>query len=110
MLLCHPIRHADVEAFEPSHDSLAQDPRLASVQEGRLHNRLIELCTSPWRCIFPMQHLSHPCPRPLCLSKLTPHGLDVIVVLQEQAAKVYVDLNLLQYIPAHRGLLAQSKC
>jgi hypothetical protein len=55
-----------------------------------------------------MQHLSYPCPCPLRLAKLTPHGLDIIFVLQEQVAKVSVDLDLLQYIPVHSKLIAQS--
>jgi hypothetical protein len=106
---CHPICRTNVEAFKPSNNSLAQDPRLASVQEDGLHNRLIEHCTSPWRCILPVQNLSNPCPCLLRLAKLTPHGLEVIVVLQEQAAKVSVDLDLLQRIPMHCELLTQSK-
>ena len=109
LLLCHPICRADMETFKPSHDSLAQDPRLASVQEDRLHNCLIELCTSPWRCVLPTLHLSHPCPHPSCLLKLIPHGLDIVVVLQEQVAEVSVDLDLLQYVPMQCELLAQSK-
>ncbi len=110
VLLCHPIRCTDVEAFKPSHDSLAQDQPLTSVQEDRLHDCLIELCTSPWWCILPTQHLSYPCPHPSCLLKLTPYGLDVIVVLQEQVAEVSVDLNLLQYVTVNPELLVQSKC
>ncbi len=85
VLLRHPILRTNVEAFKPSHDSLAQDPCLASVQEDGLHNHLIELCTSPWQCVLPTQHLSYPCPHPLRLAKQTLHSLDVIVLLQEQA-------------------------
>ncbi len=81
-------------------------------REDGLHDCLIELCTSPWQCVLPMQHLSYPCPRPSHLAKLTPHGLDIIVVLQEQAAEVSIaiDLDLLQYVPMHHELLVQSKC
>ncbi len=46
------------ETFKPSHDSLAYNPCLASVQEDRLHDCLVELCTSPRRCIFSAHHLS----------------------------------------------------
>jgi hypothetical protein len=46
----------------------------------------------------------------VCLAKLVPHGLDVIVILQEYAAEVPEHLDSLQHIPMHRELLAQGKC
>jgi hypothetical protein len=41
VFLRHPICHTDFESLESGHDSWAQDPRLASVQEDRLHNNLV---------------------------------------------------------------------
>jgi hypothetical protein len=55
---------------------------------------------------FLAQHLSDLWPHPAHLAKLALHGLDVIVILQEQATKVLVHLNLLQHIPMHRKLLS----
>ena len=81
VFLCHPIFHADVKSLESGHNSQAQDPCLASVQEDELHDGLVELGTHPWRQILPSQHLSNPCPRPVCLGELDLHGLDVLVIL-----------------------------
>ncbi len=75
-----------------------------------MHDCLVELCTSPRRCIFLAQHLSNPFPHSMHLAKLALHGLDVIVILQELAAKVSEHLDLLQHIPVHHKLLMQSKC
>jgi hypothetical protein len=75
-----------------------------------LHGCLVELGTNSWRRILLAQHLSDPCPRPACLAKLVPHGLDVIVILRELAAEVPQYLDSLQCIPMHRELLAQGKC
>jgi hypothetical protein len=38
------------------------------------------------------------------------NGLDVIFILQAQAAKVPEYLDPLQQVPMHRELLAQGKC
>ena len=82
-----------MKSLEPCQSGRAQDPRLASIQEDGLHDRLVELGAYSWGCILSPQHLSDPCPRPACLVKLALHGLDVIVILREQAAKVleYLD-------------------
>jgi len=63
-----------------------------------------------WGCILPPQHLPYPCPRPASLAELAPHGLDVVVILREQAAKVPEHLDPLQHVPMHCELLAQGKC
>ena len=47
VFLCHPIRHVDVESLKSGHDSRAQDPHLASVQEDRLHDGLVKIWHSP---------------------------------------------------------------
>ena len=78
-----------MEPLEPGQDGRAQNPRLASVQEDGLHDRLVELGAYSWGRILPSQHLPDPCPRPARLAELAPHGLDVVVViLREQAAEV----------------------
>jgi hypothetical protein len=46
----------------------------------------------------------------VCLAKLASHGLDAIVILQEQAAEVLKYLDPLQHVPMHHELLAQGKC
>jgi hypothetical protein len=93
MLLCHPIRCTKVESLEPGQSGCAQDPCLAALQEDGLHDCLVELGANSWWCILLAQHLSDPCPRPMCLAKLASHGLDVIVILREQAAEIpeYLD-------------------
>ena len=75
-----------------------------------MDNRLVQLGAYLWGCILPLQHLSDPCPCPACLAKLASHGLDVIVILQEQAAQVPEYLNPLQHVAMHHELLAQGKC
>jgi hypothetical protein len=99
-----------MESLEPGQDGRAQNPRLASVQEDGLHDCLVELGAYSWGHILPSQHLPNPCPRPACLAELAPHGLDVVVILREQAAEVSEHLDSLQHIPMHRELLAQGKC
>ena len=110
MLLRHPICRAEMESLEPGQDGRAQNSRLASVQEDGLHDRLVELGAYSWGRILPSQHLPDPCPRPARLAELDPHGLDVAVILREQAAKVPKHLDPLQHVSMHRELLAQGKC
>jgi hypothetical protein len=52
VFLCHPVCGADVESFESGYDSWAQDPRLASVQEDRLHNGLVKFGAQPRRQVL----------------------------------------------------------
>ena len=75
-----------------------------------MHDCLIKLGAYSWGRILPSQYLPDPCPRPARLAKLAPHGLDVIVILREQAAEVPEYLDPLQHVPMHRELLAQGKC
>ena len=65
VFLCRPIRRTDVESLKPGHDSWAQDPCLASVQEDRLHNGLVNLaltCGGEFSFCNTCQTLAHvPC-------------------------------------------------
>jgi len=100
-----------MEFLKPCQSSRArQDPCFASVQEDGLYNCLVKLGADSWGCILLAQHLFNPCPRLACLAKLASHGLDVIVILQEQAAKIPEYLNSLQHISMHPELLLQGKC
>jgi hypothetical protein len=72
-----------------------------------LDNCLVQLDAYSWGPILPPQHLSDPCPRTTCLAKLASHGLDVIVILREQAAEVMKHLNFVQHAPMHCELLVQ---
>ena len=87
-VLCHPTRRANMKSLKPCQSGRAQDPRLASVQEDRLYDRLVKLSADSWGCILLAQHLSNPSPRPTCLAKLASHGLYIFIILQEQAFEV----------------------
>ena len=95
-----------MESFKPGENRLAQNPGLVATQEDRFHNSLVEFCTNSWRRILLAQHLANSCTHPTSLANLASHGLDVIIIMQEQAAEVSKHLDLLQHVPIHGELLS----
>ena len=70
-----------------------------------MHDSLVEFHTYlQWRILL-VRHLANLHPHPTSLAKLTLHGLDVIIILQELVAKVSEHLNLFQHDPIHGELL-----
>ena len=88
---------------------MGQVPSLAPVKERRLHHCLVKLGSDLWCHILPSQHLRGACPYPPRLADLLSHGLDIVVVLGEEASKVLENLDSLEYIPMYREGTIESK-
>jgi hypothetical protein len=109
IVLCHVIDRTNVEALKAHQGGLRENPHLTAVKEYGLYHRLIELCCNARSNILCTQDLAYMCPRGLSFPQLVVDCLHIIVVLQEQAAKVFENFNLFQHIPLDRELMLEGQ-
>ncbi len=88
---------------------LRDNPCLAAVKKNGLDDSLVEPRGHERRGILAPEDLTNPCLSSTGFPNLRPNCLDVVVVLSHESTKVFVDFNMLEYIPANSELLAEGQ-